>query len=188
MHELTEIIVTSRLRLRSPIPSDFQLLHDHVLSDAAVMKLALSGQPMSLPQSREFIHRNFDHDGSGKKLGVLIERTTGEVIGFAGLLHCDVLGEADMKSALSCVVLFGVGDTPPRLVAGNSNMDLMLSGSAVYLRWSPPKIVHRSPSSKRSGWNSTVLFGVANAAIDTCMSPRNQQDRQHATPAVRQQT
>jgi [ribosomal protein S5]-alanine N-acetyltransferase len=97
MHEPTEIIVTPRLRLRSPIPSDLQILHDHVLSDAAVMQLALSGQPMLPPQSKEFIDRNFDHDASGKKLGVLIERATGQVIGFAGLLQSDVLGEIDYE-------------------------------------------------------------------------------------------
>jgi [ribosomal protein S5]-alanine N-acetyltransferase len=105
MHEPVEIIVTPRLRLRSPAPSDLQILHDHVLSDAAVMQLALSGQPMSPLQSREFIDRNFDHDASGKKLGVLIERATEQVIGFAGLPPCDVL----VKLALFCVVLLGVG-------------------------------------------------------------------------------
>jgi [ribosomal protein S5]-alanine N-acetyltransferase len=97
MHELTEIIVTPRLRLRSPAPSDLQLLHDHILSDAAVMRLTFSGRPMSPSQSREFIDRNFDHDASGKRLNVLVERATEQVIGFAGLLQCDVLGRADYE-------------------------------------------------------------------------------------------
>ena len=97
MYQPTEIIVTPRLRLRSLDLTDLQLLHDHVLSDAAVMALALSGQPMSSLESREFIDRNFDHDASGKKLGVLIERATEQVIGFAGLLQCDVLGEPDYE-------------------------------------------------------------------------------------------
>jgi len=66
MYQPTGTIVTPRLRLRSLAPTDLQLLHDHVLSDAAVMAVALSGQPMSLSQSREFIDRSFDHDGSGK--------------------------------------------------------------------------------------------------------------------------
>ena len=97
MHQPTEIIVTPRLRLRRITGADVQLLHDHVLSDAAVMALALSGQPMSSSQSRDFIDRNFDHDGNGKKLGVLIERATEKVIGFAGLLQCDALGELDYE-------------------------------------------------------------------------------------------
>ena len=41
--------------------------------------------------------RNFDHHASGKKLGVLIERATAQVIGFAGLLQCDVLGGPDYE-------------------------------------------------------------------------------------------
>ncbi len=97
MHKPTEIIVTSRLCLRSPVPDDLQALHDNVLSDAAVMAQAFAGRPMSSVQSMEFFHRNFDHDASGKKLGILIERTTAQVIGFAGLLPCDALGESDYE-------------------------------------------------------------------------------------------
>lgn len=95
MVQPTDLIVTPRLRLRRLVPTDRQLLHDHVLSDASVMALALSGQPMSSSQSREFIDRRFDHDGSGQGFGVLVERATGQVIGFAGLLPCDALGEPD---------------------------------------------------------------------------------------------
>ena len=45
----------------------------------------------------EFIDRNFDRDGSGKKLGVLIERATEQVIGFAGLLQFSMRGEQDYE-------------------------------------------------------------------------------------------
>jgi len=97
MHEPTEIITTSRLCLRSPIPADLQPLHENVLSDAAVMALALTGEPMSWTQSTEFFRRNFDHDASGRKLCVLVERANEQVIGFAGLLPCDALGAADYE-------------------------------------------------------------------------------------------
>lgn len=92
-----EIIVTSRLVLRSPLPSDWQPLHEYVLSDPEVMKLAFAGQPMSPEQAKEFFDRNFDHEASGRKIGVLAERATAEVIGFAGLLRCDVLGGPDYE-------------------------------------------------------------------------------------------
>ena len=117
-----EIIVTPRLRLRSLAPTDFRPLHDHVLSHTAVMALAFSAQPMSMRQAREFIDRNFDHDASGTKLGVLIERATGQVIGFAGLLQCDTLEEPDYE--LGCAALLGATNTRPRSVADNSNTDL----------------------------------------------------------------
>jgi len=77
--------------------TDLRPLHDHVLSHPAVMALALSGQPMSTLQAREFTDRNFGHVASGTKLGVLIERATGQVIGFAGLLQCDTLEEPDYE-------------------------------------------------------------------------------------------
>ena len=43
------------------------------------------------------LDHNFDHDASGTKLGALIERATGHVIGFAGLLQCDTLEEPDYE-------------------------------------------------------------------------------------------
>jgi RimJ/RimL family protein N-acetyltransferase len=52
---------------------------------------------MSQPQSKEFIDRNFDHDASGKGFAVLVEQATGQLIGFAGLLPCDVLGTPDYE-------------------------------------------------------------------------------------------
>lgn len=97
MHEPAEIIVTSRLCLRSPIPADLETLHENVFSDPAVMALALTGRPMSPTQSSDFFQRSFDHDSSGKKLGVLVERATTQVIGFAGLLPSDALGESDYE-------------------------------------------------------------------------------------------
>ena len=61
------------------------------------MALALAGRPMPPAQSLDFFRRNFDHESSGKKLGVLIERATTQVIGFAGLLPSDALGETDYE-------------------------------------------------------------------------------------------
>lgn len=97
MHQPTQTIVTPRLILRSLVPNDLRTLHSNVLSDAAVMAVALGGQPMSLSQSKQFIERNFDYEGHGKKLGVLIERSTAQVIGFAGLLQCDALQQPDYE-------------------------------------------------------------------------------------------
>jgi [ribosomal protein S5]-alanine N-acetyltransferase len=97
MKTATEIIVTARLILRGPLSSDFPALYDHVFTDAAVMRHAFAGQPLSLQRATEFFEENFDHHVSGRKLGVLTERATTEVIGFAGLLSCNVLGEPDFE-------------------------------------------------------------------------------------------
>ncbi|TCK28843.1 RimJ/RimL family protein N-acetyltransferase [Ancylobacter aquaticus] len=97
MHRSAEIIVTPRLILRSLASADIQVLYDHVLSDAAVMAAALFGGPMSFSQSIRFIDRSFDN-GSGKRgLGVLVERDTQQVVGFAGLLQCAALGKPDFE-------------------------------------------------------------------------------------------
>ena len=43
MHQPRDILVTPRLRLRSPAPTGLQLLHDHVLSDATYRLLDVEG-------------------------------------------------------------------------------------------------------------------------------------------------
>jgi RimJ/RimL family protein N-acetyltransferase len=92
-----EIIATRWLILRSPVQSDLQVLYDHILSDDAVMQRAFRGGPMTWSQSGAFFDRDFDHEATGKKLGLLIERASGQTVGFAGLLECDVLDEQDYE-------------------------------------------------------------------------------------------
>ncbi|MDX7949745.1 GNAT family N-acetyltransferase [Lichenihabitans sp. Uapishka_5] len=92
-----DIIVTRRLVLRSPVAQDLQGLQDHVLSDPDVMRFAFSGNPLSSAQSKAFFDSNFDHDQTGRKLGVLIERETKELTGFAGLVPCGALGQPDFE-------------------------------------------------------------------------------------------
>ena len=88
--------MTPRLVLRSPTASDLPLLHDHVLSDPLVMRRAFSG-PLSQAGSRAFFDQDFDHEGCGRKLGVLALRSTNQVIGFAGLVPCGVLDRDDYE-------------------------------------------------------------------------------------------
>jgi RimJ/RimL family protein N-acetyltransferase len=94
---MIEILSTPRLSLRSPRQGDRDLLHARIFSDAAVMRYVLGGQPLSPAQSAELFAAHFDHEASGRKLGVLEERASGEVIGFAGLLQCHVLGAQDYE-------------------------------------------------------------------------------------------
>ena len=92
-----DIIATPRLVLRSPLSHDLQDLHDHVLSDPDVMRFAFSGIPLSFEQSKTFFEANFDHDRTGRKLGILIERETSKAIGFSGLMTCSVLDQTDYE-------------------------------------------------------------------------------------------
>lgn len=93
----TEIIATSRLSLRASVPSDLALLHMHVFSDAEVMRYVLTGVPLTLNQAEDFFDSSFDHHGTGRRLGVLVERSTQAVIGFSGLMPCQALGAEDYE-------------------------------------------------------------------------------------------
>lgn len=92
-----ELISTARLSLRCPDAKDGQSLYDNVFSDAAVMRFVFEGLPFTQQRAAEFFGSAFDHEKSGLKLGVLSERRTSAVIGFAGLMACATLGEHDYE-------------------------------------------------------------------------------------------
>jgi ribosomal-protein-alanine N-acetyltransferase len=90
-----EFIGTDRLSLRSADPADFAVLYERVLTDPDVMRHVMAGLPLSREQAEDFFREKFDRAGTGRGLGVLIERASSEVVGFAGLLPCDLLGQPD---------------------------------------------------------------------------------------------
>lgn len=89
-----EIISTKRLILRTPIEADFDTLHEQMLSNPEVMRFVFAGIPLTIERSRKFFS-SFDHEATGRKIGVLIEKRNSQIIGFAGLLECHVLGKKD---------------------------------------------------------------------------------------------
>lgn len=91
------IIATRRLVLRYPQAGDLACLHERVLSDAQVMRHVFLGVPFTPAQSETFFATSFDHDRTGRRLGVLAERASGEVVGFSGLMPCRVLGYQDFE-------------------------------------------------------------------------------------------
>lgn len=97
MFGLMDIIITERLILRSPQEDDLRELHEHVLCDPDVMKMAFAGLAFSFEQSAEFFTTKLDYEQSGRKPGVLVERQTQAVIGLAGLMACDALKAPDYE-------------------------------------------------------------------------------------------
>lgn len=93
----TEIFSTPRLSLRSANGSDLDALHKRVFSDAQVMRFVLGGAPFAQDQTAQFFASAFDHEATGLKLGVLIEKASSEIIGFSGLMECHVLDEDDYE-------------------------------------------------------------------------------------------
>jgi len=92
-----EIISTPRLSLRSALPADLDPLHERVFSDSEVMRFVFRGVPFDLDQSAAFFTSAFDHDATGLKLGVLIEKATSALIGFSGLMECRALDAPDYE-------------------------------------------------------------------------------------------
>ncbi len=90
-----EIIATNRLTLRSACNTDLESLYEIVFSAPDVMAHAFEGNPFSKEKAMQFFADNFDNDGNGRQLGVLIQNHSNTVIGFAGLLACSALGNRD---------------------------------------------------------------------------------------------
>eukprot|EP00567_Pseudictyota_dubia_P006316 CAMPEP_0197435482 /NCGR_PEP_ID=MMETSP1175-20131217/3062_1 /TAXON_ID=1003142 /ORGANISM="Triceratium dubium, Strain CCMP147" /LENGTH=181 /DNA_ID=CAMNT_0042964527 /DNA_START=405 /DNA_END=950 /DNA_ORIENTATION=- len=97
MSTTRDVITTERLVLRSAQPDDIHELFRVVFSDAQVMSQAFRNDHVmaSKEDAIDFFDDHFDFGGTGKALGVLCLKETGEVIGFSGLLRCDVFGEDD---------------------------------------------------------------------------------------------
>ncbi len=76
---------------------DLDLLYERVFSDCEVMRFVLGDAAFDREQSAKFFASAFDHQATGLKLGVLIEKSNSEIIGFSGLMACSVLGENDYE-------------------------------------------------------------------------------------------
>jgi RimJ/RimL family protein N-acetyltransferase len=90
------IITTDRLILRSAQAGDFESLFSKIFTAPDVMQF-LSVEQMGRDEATKFFAEAFDHEGTGRKIGVLTERGSGAVIGYAGLKPCDALGEDDFE-------------------------------------------------------------------------------------------
>jgi RimJ/RimL family protein N-acetyltransferase len=90
-------IETPRLLLRAPQPCDFGPLAAAVLADAEVMRHVHAGGALDLAAGLHFCTTALDVDGSGLRPGVVVEKATGAVIGFAGPMSCTALGADDIE-------------------------------------------------------------------------------------------
>jgi [ribosomal protein S5]-alanine N-acetyltransferase len=93
------ILTTARLILRTATEQDIPVMHARVLGDREVMRYVFQGEPMTLERAERVMRKFFTFDGVTGVTGisVLADRPTGEIIGFAGLVPCEVLGVADLE-------------------------------------------------------------------------------------------
>ncbi len=90
-------IETPRLLLRAPQPGDWQPLAAAVLTDAEVMRHVHGGGALDPAAALRFCATALDADGTGRRPGVVIEKQTGAVVGFAGPMACAALGADDVE-------------------------------------------------------------------------------------------
>lgn len=91
------LIETPRFAIRAPQPGDLALLRSRVFGDPEVMRQVDAGASLDAGRAAAFFATALDHDGSGRKPGVLIEKATGEVIGYAGPRACAAFGGDDIE-------------------------------------------------------------------------------------------
>ncbi|MEL7316559.1 MAG: GNAT family N-acetyltransferase [Cyanobacteria bacterium J06559_3] len=83
--------------MRTPQTVDLDVLYARIFSRPEVMRFVFAGQPLIREQAKACFKSMFDHEGSGLKLGVLVNKQESRVIGFSGLLECQILGERDYE-------------------------------------------------------------------------------------------
>jgi len=89
-------IETTRLLLRGLRESDRAPLL-RVLGDAAVMRLVFAGGAMPHGEAEAFLGTAFTFGRENVGLGVLCERDSGDVVGFAGVIPCTSFGSDDLE-------------------------------------------------------------------------------------------
>jgi ribosomal-protein-alanine N-acetyltransferase len=92
-----DIFSTARLILRTTSERDIDALHEKVFSDADVTRFVFSGRTFSWQDSAKFIREQFNFSGDDVGLSSLVEKGSGEVIGFSGLRPCTALGGNDLE-------------------------------------------------------------------------------------------
>lgn len=91
---------TARLLVRRITPADMDAMLA-VYGDAAAMRWVDDGQPLSPEEAMRWIGvtlRNYEKRGYG--MFALADRASGEIVGFAGLVHPGDQPEAELKYAL----------------------------------------------------------------------------------------
>jgi RimJ/RimL family protein N-acetyltransferase len=81
---------TARLLLRTPQATDVEALHAAVFGDRGAMRFSSHGPARDREESAVWLGRHLDHLALyGFGMGPVIERASGAMVGFAGLVHLE---------------------------------------------------------------------------------------------------
>ena len=95
------MLETARLRIRRIVADDANAMHV-VYGDADSMRYVGDGQPLTRERCEEWVRvtaKNYERRGYG--MFALEERASGQVAGFAGLVHPGGQDDAELKYALA---------------------------------------------------------------------------------------
>jgi RimJ/RimL family protein N-acetyltransferase len=87
------ILETTRLTLKTIEKEDSQILHDLIFSNEETMKYTFSHKAFTLEESKKFIYKNFCKNNAIVGLAPLFEKKSGLLVGLAGVLKSNDLGE-----------------------------------------------------------------------------------------------
>lgn len=90
------IFETKRLLLRAMKEEDFETLHKEIFSDPNVYRYTFGSNGFTYDQTCKFLQKNANF-ASNVGISTLIEKSTNEIVGFAGVLPYDGLGEDDYE-------------------------------------------------------------------------------------------
>lgn len=87
------ILETSRLTLKTIEKEDSQVLHDLIFSNEDTMKYTFGEKAFTLEESKKFIYKNFCKNNAIVGLAPLFEKSSGKLVGLAGILNSENLGK-----------------------------------------------------------------------------------------------
>ena len=87
------ILETTRLILKTVEKEDSSVIHDLVFSNEDTMKCTFGEKAFTLEESKKFIYKNFCKNNAIVGLAPLFEKSSGQIVGLAGILKSNDIGE-----------------------------------------------------------------------------------------------
>jgi len=87
------ILETTKLILKTIEKEDSQILHDLIFSNDDTMINAFGKKAFTLEESKKFIYKNFCKNNAIIGLAPLFEKSSGNLVGLAGILKSNDIGE-----------------------------------------------------------------------------------------------
>ena len=81
------ILETTDLYLKTIEKEDTDILYEKIFSNEETMRSAFSTNALTLDETKKFLYKNFCKNHSNKGLAPLFEKSSGQLVGIAGVLE-----------------------------------------------------------------------------------------------------